>query len=221
MAGYAGLGTILRIDTGVGHGRLVAELTSIGGPSVSLDTIDVSSHDSWRQGANIAAVTFTNATNLVNSVGHGLQNGETVAFRLGVGGALPAEISDARWYYVINRAADTFQISETFGGVAVTFTGDGSATVNVYRAAPYRQYAGGLIDGGEISLEGNLAELADAEEIKDAIDDRDVLGFEIEFPTGDMWEFDGIVTAFETSAPHDGKLGFSASVKVTGQPQLV
>jgi predicted secreted protein len=136
MAGYAGLGTILRIDTGSGHGRLVAELTSIGGPSISLDTIDVSSHDS--------------------------------------------EADDDS----------------------------------------YRTYVGGLIDGGEVSLEGNLAELADADEIQGALDDRDELGFEIEFPTGDMWEFDGIVTAFETLAPHDGKLGFSASLKITGQPVL-
>ncbi len=220
MAGYAGLGTELRIDMG-GAGNAVAELTSIGGPSVSLDTIDVSSHDSWRQGTTIDAVTFTNATNLVNCVGHGLQNGEVVAFRLGVGGALPAELSTDHWYYVVNRAADTFQVSLTFGGAAVTFTGDGSAIVNVFRASPYREYAGGLIDGGEVSLEGNLAEIADADEIKDAMDARDVLEFEIEFPTGDTWEFDGIVTAFETSAPHDGKLGFSASLKITGQPVLV
>jgi predicted secreted protein len=220
MAGYAGLGTILRIDTGSGHGRLVAELTSISGPSVSLDTIDVSSHDSWQQGDTIDAVTFTNGTNTINCVGHGLQNGEVVAFRLGAGGALPAELSDDRWYYVINRAANTFQVSETFGGVAAAFTDDGSTIVNVFRASPYREYAGGLIDGGEVSLEGNLAELADADEIQGALDDRDELGFEIEFPTGDMWEFDGIVTAFETSAPHDDKLGFSASLKITGQPVL-
>jgi len=220
MAGYAGLGTILRIDTHIGHGRLIAELTNIGGPSVSLDTIDVSSHDSWRQGEVIGPVTFTNATNIVNAAAHGLVNGRVVAFHLGVGGAVPAELSTDRWYYVVNANVNDFQVSASFGGAPIAFTDNGSATVNVHFASPYREYVGGLIDGGEVSLEGNLFVLADAEEIKDAIDDREVFGFEVEFPTGDIWEFDGFMSGFETSAPHDGKLGFSASVKISGQPTL-
>jgi len=220
MAGFSAYGTILRIDM-AGAGNAVAELTNISGPSVSVDTIDVSTHDSWRHGAVVGAVTFTNGTNVVNRVGHGLVNGNVISFQLGVGGALPAELSLNRWYYVINRAADTFQVSLTPGGAIVTFTDDGSATVNAHRAGAFREFVAGLIDAGEISFEGNLIDVTQSDEIMDAIVDRDVLEFEIEFPEGEEWSFDGIVTGFEVSAPHDGKIGFSASVKVTGEPELV
>lgn len=219
MAGFSAFGTQLEINTGIGV--LIAELTNIGGPTVSLETIDVSSNDSWRRQANIANCTFTNGTNLVNAVAHGLVDNEPVAFRPdGIAGVLPAELTDDHWYYVVNRTNDTFQVALTPGGAVVTFTDDGTAHIGFYRAAAYREYAGNIIDGGEISLEGNLALLADAAEIKDALDDRDECIFTITFPTGDTWIFDGIVTAFESSAPYDDKLAFTAGVKVTGQPVL-
>lgn len=34
------------------------------------------------------------------------------------------------------------------------------------------------------------------------------------------WTFDGIVTQFSPTAPHDGKLGATVAIKVTGQPTL-
>lgn len=76
--------------------------------------------------AETYAVTFTNATNLVNIVGHGLSNGTSIRFS--TTGTLPAEIRDDQFYYVINATADTFQISNTSGGAAHTFTDDGTGT---------------------------------------------------------------------------------------------
>ncbi len=134
MAGYAGLGTILSIG-----GDDVAELTSISGPGVSADTIDVSSHDSLAD-------------------------------------------EDA-----------------------------------------YRTYVAGLLDGGEVSMEGNLTDAASAAIIMNALEARVTSVIIITFPALAgiaTWTFDGLVTAFETSAPHDGKLGFSASIKVTGRPVI-
>jgi len=134
MAGYSAFGTILSIG-----GTDVAELTSISGPSVSADTIDVSSHDS-----------------------------------------LVAD--DA-----------------------------------------YRTYVGGLLDGGEVSMEGNLTTAVAGNVIMTALEGRVEVAIVITFPAAAgvaTWTFDGIVTGFESSAPHDGKLGFSASIKVSGQPVL-
>ncbi len=134
MAGYAGLGTILSIG-----GTDVAEVTSISGPGVSADTIDVSSHDSLAD-------------------------------------------EDA-----------------------------------------YRTYVAGLLDGGEVSLEGNLTTAVAGNVIMTALEARVTAVIVITFPAAAgvaTWTFDGLVTAFETSAPHDGKLGFSASIKVSGQPVL-
>ncbi len=134
MAGYAGLGTILTIAL-----VPVAELTSIGGPSVSADTIDVSAHHD-PTGAPFA----------------------------------------------------------------------------------YREYVAGLLDGGEVSMEGNLTDAAAANVVLTALNSRAEQAIAITFPAtvGAAWGFQGIVTGFETSAPHDGKLGFSASIKVTGRPTI-
>jgi len=44
------------------------------------------------------------------------------------GGALPTGLNAYTVYYVINKAANTFQVSLTLGGVAVTFSDDGSGT---------------------------------------------------------------------------------------------
>jgi predicted secreted protein len=134
MAGYAGLGTILSIG-----GTDVAEVTSISGPGVSADTIDVSSHDSLAD-------------------------------------------EDA-----------------------------------------YRTYVAGLLDGGEVSLEGNLTTAVAGNVIMTALEARVTSVIVITFPAAAgvaTWTFDGLITSFETNAPHDGKLGFSASIKVSGQPVL-
>lgn len=87
----------------------------------------------------------------------------------------------------------------------------------------YRTYVAGLLDGGEISVEGNLTTAVAGNYIMTALEGRAAIPITITFPATAgvaTWTFDGIVTAFETSSPHDAKLGFSASIKVTGQPTL-
>ena len=84
----------------------------------------------------------------------------------------------------------------------------------------YRNFVAGLIDGGEISLEGNLTSATAGNVIMTAISARSTTMCLIKYPTGVVWSFVGIPTGFECDAPHDGKLGFSASVKVTGRPTL-
>jgi len=130
MAGYSAFGTKLLIGTST-----IGSLTAINGPAVSVDTIDVSAHDS------------TNA---------------------------------------------------------------------------YREFVAGLIDGGEISVEGNLASATAGNVFMTAIESRTTQSITVTFPSGTAgsWSMAGIVTGFETQSPFDGKLGFSASVKVTGKPTL-
>ena len=132
MAGLSAYGTIFAIGTTNSTG-LIANLTGISGPSISADTIDVSSHDS---------------------------------------------------------------------------------------ADAYRTFVVGLIDGGEISLEGNLITAAAGNRIMTVINDRTTQACIVKFPNAVKWTFAGIPTGFETDAPHDGKIGFSASVKVSGKPTL-
>ncbi len=136
MAGFSGFGTTLSIDSDT-----VAELTSISGPSVTMDTIDVSAHNAGSEAGDV-----------------------------------------------------------------------------------YRDFVAGLIDGGEVSMEGNLTTEAKANEITGHMESRDAQTVIITFPSDEglanTWTFEGIVTAFSTEAPYDDKLSFSASIKVTGRPVL-
>jgi hypothetical protein len=76
-------------------------------------------------------VTFTNATNIVNETNTPRVNGDTISFASSVG-TLALPINRQNLYYVVNKTANSFQVSLTPGGVAVDLTDDGSGT-NVYQ----------------------------------------------------------------------------------------
>ena len=85
----------------------------------------------------------------------------------------------------------------------------------------YRQFVAGLIDGGEVTLEGNLLTAGAGDEMIELAETRENICFRVKFPQGSTgwdWLFAGSVNSYETDAPHDGKIGFSAGVKLTGQP---
>lgn len=81
--------------------------------------------------------TFSDSTDFVSSVSdegtpsafdHGLNNGDEVKFYT-FNGTLPTNISATTTYFVINKTANTFQISLTEGGAAVDFGSDGSGVL--------------------------------------------------------------------------------------------
>jgi len=64
------------------------------------------------------------------AVAHGLLDDDRIRF---AGTLVPTGLSFSTTYYVINKAADTFQVALTSGGAAVTFTANGTAvTVTEY-----------------------------------------------------------------------------------------
>lgn len=87
--------------------------------------------DSALDGTN-APVTFTASTDTVNRTGHGYEDGDFVNF---YNLTTTTGISEHQSYYVINSTANTFQVSLTEGGSAVTLTNDGSATLLPYKIA--------------------------------------------------------------------------------------
>jgi surface protein len=84
-----------------------------------------------------APVTFTASTDTVNRTAHGYSNGNRVSFYNIV---TTTGLNEAQSYYVINAAADTFQVSETEGGSAVALTNDGSATLLPYKQVIVQVY---------------------------------------------------------------------------------
>jgi len=88
--------------------------------------------------------TLDNTTNTVTSASHGLQNKSVIQFT----GTLPAELSTGLDYYVIARTDDTFQISLSDGGAAVTFSTDGTTVqispITLWKEAEVQATSGGI-----------------------------------------------------------------------------
>jgi hypothetical protein len=81
------------------------------------------------RGAGISdavAVTTQDAGDTVTRVAHGIADGTRISFATIV---TTTGIVVNTPYYVVNGAADTFQVSDTLGGGAKALTTDGSGTV--------------------------------------------------------------------------------------------
>ena len=83
----------------------------------------------------------------------------------------------------------------------------------------FREFVAGLMDGGEFSIEGNLTSTLVTGLYADLIS-RTSQSYTITYPNSLTWTFTGYPKSFETDAPVDGKLGFSATFRVSGKPTL-
>lgn len=119
----------------VGHGYSVGERVTIAGatpawlngsfvvatvPDADTFTFAVSAP------ADLIQVTLTDAGDLVGRTAHGLPNGAAVQFQ---SIQSTTGIAVDTTYYVISTAADTFQVSATAGGSALTLTTNGTAVL--------------------------------------------------------------------------------------------
>lgn len=87
----------------------------------------------------------------------------------------------------------------------------------------WKEYMMGFSDGGEVSLEGYLqGDDAGQAELVKLVDSHEIADAEIIFPGGSApkWTFSAYIKSFETSAEHNGAVGFTASLRVSGKPTL-
>ena len=75
--------------------------------------------------ANRGFATAADTSDVFTSPAHGLANDDRVQLRASVDGNIPAGANETTLYHVVGVTTDTFQISLTQGGAAVTLTGDG------------------------------------------------------------------------------------------------
>lgn len=81
--------------------------------------------------ADYPTVTISNASpGVVTLTAHGYNNGDQVSFK-SAGGTLPTGITQDNVYFVVNKAANTFQISNSYAGGAITTSSAGSGTFHV------------------------------------------------------------------------------------------
>jgi len=87
-------------------------------------------------------------------------------------------------------------------------------------ADSFREFLAGIGDGGEISLEGNFIPSSALQTalITDLISGLKA-SYTIAYPdTKTTWVADCLCTGFEPSQPFDDKIGFSATLKISGKP---
>lgn len=77
-------------------------------------------------------VTFTASGSTVDRNNHGYVNGDIVTFWTVV---TTTGITAGQQYYVVNATTNTFQVSATLGGSAITLTNNGSGTLLPYKQA--------------------------------------------------------------------------------------
>ena len=89
----------------------------------------------------------------------------------------------------------------------------------------FREFVAGIIDGGEISIEGNFITGDALGQIKFHTDlqDGEKRSCFIVMPmaVGGAWSFEAIASGFESTYPFDDKIGVSGTLKITGQPVLL
>lgn len=83
----------------------------------------------------------------------------------------------------------------------------------------YREFIGGMKDGGEMSGEVNYRPTVHNMLAAD-IDDINPRNWKIQFPDPAVttWNFAAVMTGFESDAPFDDKLAATVTYKITGKP---
>jgi hypothetical protein len=82
------------------------------------------------------AVTVTDASpGVFTAVGYAPVNGDLVSFSAAAGVALPTGLTVGTIYYVVSASNDTFEISATSGGSAITISGTLSAVLHIINSA--------------------------------------------------------------------------------------
>lgn len=86
----------------------------------------------------------------------------------------------------------------------------------------WREFIGGLKDGGEVSLELNYDPRKHDDMVGD-FDDTVARDYKLVFPApagGGTWAFQAFLTGFSQEAPVDDKLSAEFTFKVTGKPTI-
>jgi hypothetical protein len=84
----------------------------------------------------------------------------------------------------------------------------------------FREFIAGLKDAGSVPMSGIIKSEANVEDLLELADTQAVESWEIEFPLGSTWAFDGFIRMFkEGESTIDGKRTFTAEVRVSGAPE--
>lgn len=83
----------------------------------------------WDKSINITSIDL--ATEIITAAGHYFVGNDVV--QVSSTNTIPGGLTGNTNYYVVNAAANTFQVSTTRGGSAVNITDSGNGTITVYK----------------------------------------------------------------------------------------
>jgi predicted secreted protein len=124
----------------------------------------------------------------------------------------------------ITLTMNTFAIAEIDNIGDIGLSAETIDVTNHDSANSVKEFIGGLLDGGDVSVEGNFIAGNTTGQVAmwAALKLRTVQAFIMTFPTAitATWTFSAVVTDFKTKHPIKDKLGFSAKLKISGLPVL-
>jgi len=83
----------------------------------------------------------------------------------------------------------------------------------------FKEFIAGFKDAGEVSLAGYISNESQVDALLDLASSQSVEKWTITTPNGATWQFDAFVKSFkESEATIDGVRGFSASLRISGEP---
>lgn len=109
--------------------QLVAWRADLAGTATYSGTDGSGTNPFWQAG--VVVVQSAAGTGVVTSTAHGLTNGQEVYFT--TTGALMTGLSANTNYFVVNATTDTFKVSATLGGSAITFSGSQSGVHTLHK----------------------------------------------------------------------------------------
>lgn len=120
--------TVLTANTFTLHetpGGATIDITSAGS-AVTMDSETGFTEDQGNPPYSSQAVTADAATDKISLASHTLLDGDRVQF---TADTMPGGLTAGTWYYVVNKAANDFQVEATEGGGAIDITTAGSAVL--------------------------------------------------------------------------------------------
>lgn len=122
-------GTTLNLQASIAQYLWVYAIDSDGSGTMKLGTSILLLDDGSLQSvvAESFTVTISNASpGVVTASGHGLNNNDSIQFT--TTGSLPTGLSTGTTYWIVSKATNTFEVSASPGGTAITTSSAGSGT---------------------------------------------------------------------------------------------
>ncbi len=83
----------------------------------------------------------------------------------------------------------------------------------------FKEYIAGTKDAGELSIAGNICDEELVEKMMALANSRSVEKWEVDYPSGAKWEFNGFVKSFKDGEKTpDGLATFTATIRISGAP---